>query len=361
VDQRWPASAPASVIADTVNTPSFEHLLTALPKAELHVHLEGSIEPPTLVELAARHGVSLTIEEAAARYAPGDFLQFIEAFKWATSFLRGPDDYALIARRFAESMRRQNVLYAEVILSVGIMFWRKQDPAANFAALREAASQVPGVRLAWIFDAVRQWGANSAMEVARVAAELRSPDVVAFGIGGDELAFPTREFRRVYEYAAIHGLHRLIHVGEIGGPDSVREAVELLGVERIGHGISVMRDERIMDFLAARGVPLELCPTSNLRTGALARQLGRETAGYEMHPLASFFRRGLPVTISSDDPAMFETTLSKEYVHAHRMGLQSVDLVAIAEASFQHAFLPVAEKAGLLDQFHSGTAALGLV
>jgi adenosine deaminase len=348
-----------------VNTPSIEHVLAALPKAELHVHLEGSIEPPTVVELAARHGVSLTIDEAAARYAPGDFLQFIEAFKWVTSLLRGPADYALIARRFAESMRRQNVLYAEVTLSIGIMFWRKQDPAANFAALREAASQVPGVRLAWIFDAVRQWGANAAMEVARVAVQLRSrdrsPDIVAFGIGGDELALPTSEFRSVYEYAANQGLHRLIHAGEIGGPESVREAVEILGAERIGHGIAVMRDERAMDFLAARGVPLEVCPTSNLRTGALARQLGRETAGYEQHPLASFFRRGLPVTISSDDPAMFETTVSSEYLHAHRMGLKPTELVHIAEASFHHAFLPAEDKAALLREFHSGTAALGLV
>ncbi len=361
MDQRRPSSAPATIIADTVHTPSFEHLLTAFPKAELHVHLEGSIAPATVVELAARHGVSLTIDEAAARYAPGDFLQFIEAFKWVTSLLRGPDDYALIARRFAESMRRQNILYAEVSLSVGVMFWRKQDPAANFAALQEAASQVPGVRLAWIFDAVRQWGAHSAMEVARVAAELLSSGVVAFGIGGDEIALPAREFRRVYEYAAGHGLHRLIHAGEIGGPESVREAVEILDAERIGHGIGVMRDERTMDFLAARGVPLEICPTSNLRTGALARQIGRETAGYDQHPLASFFRRGLPVTISSDDPAMFETTLSKEYLHAHRMGLQSVDLFRIAEASFQHAFLPAAEKAALLEEFRSGAAALGLV
>jgi aminodeoxyfutalosine deaminase len=344
-----------------VNTPSLETLLTALPKAELHVHLEGSIEPPTVVELAARHGVSLTVEEAAARYAPGDFAQFIEAFIWVTSFLRDPEDYALISRRFAESMRRQNVLYAEVTLSIGIMFRRKQDPEANFAALREAALQVPGVRLKWIFDAVRQWGASAAMEVARVAARLGSPDIVAFGIGGDELGLPTSDLRTVYEYVASQGLHRLIHAGEIGGPDSVREAIEILGAERIGHGIGVMRDERTMDFLAARGVPLEVCPTSNLRTGALAGQLGRETAGYEHHPLASFFRRGLPVTISSDDPAMFETTVSSEYLHAHRMGLPSVDLVRIAEASFHHAFLPDGEKAALLDEFHSGTAALGLV
>jgi aminodeoxyfutalosine deaminase len=344
-----------------MNTPDFEKLWTALPKAELHVHLEGSIAPVTVVELAARHGVTLTLEEAAARYAPGDFAQFIESFIWVTSFLRGPEDYALIARRFAESMRSQNVLYAEVTLSIGIMFRRNQDPAANYAALREAAAQVPGVRLVWIFDAVRQWGAAAAMEVARIAAELRSPDIVAYGIGGDELGLPTSDLRGVYEFVASQGMHRLIHAGEIGGPELVREAVEMLGAERIGHGIGVMRDERTMDFLAARGIPLEVCPTSNLRTGALARQLGQQTAGYEQHPLPTFYRRGLPVTLSSDDPAMFETSLSQEYVHVHRMGLTRMDMVRLAEASFHHAFLSSEERSALLEQFHSGVSALGLV
>ena len=344
-----------------MNTPDFEQLWTALPKAELHVHLEGSIAPATLVELAARHGVQLTVEEAAARYAPGDFAQFIESFIWVTSFLRGSEDYALIARRFAESMRRQNVLYAEVTLSIGVMFRRNQDPAVNYAALREAAAQVPGVRLVWIFDAVRQWGAAAAMEVARIAAELRSPDIIAYGIGGDELGLPTSDLRGVYEYVASQGMHRLIHAGEIGGPELVREAVELLGAERIGHGIGVMRDERTMDFLAARGIPLEVCPTSNLRTGALARQIGKPTAGYEQHPLPSFFRRGLPVTLSSDDPAMFETSVSREYALAHRMGLTPLDMVRLAEASFHHAFLSTEERRALLEQFHSGVSALGLV
>jgi aminodeoxyfutalosine deaminase len=344
-----------------MNTTSLEHRFAAMPKAELHVHLEGSIEPPTVVELAARHGVTLTVEEAAARYSPGDFAQFIEAFLWVTSFLRGPEDYALIARRFAESMQRQNVLYAEVTLSIGVMFRQNQDPAANFAALRDAAAEVPGVRLKYIFDAVRQWGAAPAMEVARIAAELRSPDIIAYGIGGDELGLPTADLREVYEYVASQGMHRLIHAGEIGGPELVREAVEILGAERIGHGIGVMRDERTMDFLAARGIPLEVCPTSNLRTGALARQIGRDTAGYEQHPLPSFFRRGLPVTLSSDDPAMFETTLTNEYVCASRMGLSNFEIVELAEASFEHSFLPPEEKRAMLEKFHSGVAALGLI
>ncbi len=236
------------MITNMTRTSLPESIFTALPKAELHIHLEGAIEPSTLVELAARHGVTLTAEDTAPRYAPGSFDEFIENFIWITSFLRGPQDYALIARRFAESLQRQNVLYAEVTLSIGVMIRRNQDPAANFAALRDAAAEVPGVQLKYIFDAVRQWGAAAAMEVARIAVELRSPDIVAYGIGGDELGLPTIDLRPVYEYVASQGMHRLIHAGEIGGPEIVRESVELLGVERIGHGIGVMRDERTMDF-----------------------------------------------------------------------------------------------------------------
>jgi aminodeoxyfutalosine deaminase len=341
--------------------PVSESVFTSLPKAELHVHLEGSIAPSTLVELAARHGVTLTPEETAPRYAPGTFDEFIQNFIWITSFLRGPEDYALIARRFAESLQRQNVLYAEVTLSIGVMFRRNQDPAANFSALRDAAAEVPGVQLKYIFDAVRQWGAASAMEVARIAAELRSPDIIAYGIGGDELGLPTIDLRPVYEFVASRGMHRLIHAGEIGGPEIVREAVELLGAERIGHGIGVMRDERTMDFISARNIPLEVCPTSNLRTGALARQIGSSTARYGQHPLLSFFRRGIPVTLSSDDPSMFETTLTDEYRHAHQMGFTPSEIVRLAEASFHHSFLEPEEKRAMLKKFHSGVAALGLV
>jgi aminodeoxyfutalosine deaminase len=341
--------------------PNHAEQLRKLPKAELHVHLEGTIEPSTVVELAARHGVAVTLEEAVARYAPGTFADFIQSFIWVTSFLRGPDDYALIARRCAEDLRRQNIVYAEVTLSIGVMLRRQQDPAANFAALREAAAQIPDIRLVWIFDAVRQWGAEPAMEVARIACELQSPDIVAYGIGGDELGLPTQELRGVYEYVASQGMHRLIHAGEIGGPEMVRESVEMLGAERIGHGISAMHDERTMELLVERGIPLEICPTSNLRTGALAAQLRTKHTGYEDHPLPRLLRRGVPVTLSSDDPAIFETTLTDEYLHAGRMGLSTDELVRLAEASFRHSFLPPSEKRALLEQFHSAVAALGLL
>lgn len=313
-----------------------------MPKAELHLHLEGSIEPATAVRLAARHGVGITEAEVRERYAPGDFAKFLDAFKWVTSFLRTPADYALITERLAEHLLAQNVVYAEVTLSIGVMLLRKQDALANLAAIRAAAAPFVsrGLRMQWIFDAVRQFGVAAAEEVVRLASQCVREDVVAFGIGGDELAVPAKDFVGVYESAGAAGLGRLIHVGEIGNATSVREAVELLGVTRIGHGIAAMNDPSVMGLLAEREVTLELCPTSNIRTGALARQIGKPSARVEEHPMKMFFDRNIPITISTDDPAMFETTLLEEYAHVHGvMGMAADSLLRVAEMGFENAFL----------------------
>jgi aminodeoxyfutalosine deaminase len=334
---------------ESVKTPSSQpdvrFLIHALPKAELHVHLEGSIAPRTAVELAPRHGVTISEQDVSACYAPGDFAFFLDAFKWVTSFLRTPADFALIAERLGEELLAQNVVYAEVTLSVGVMYLRKQDPLENFAAIRDATRQFEarGLRLNWIFDAVRQFGVPAAQEVARLAAECEKDGVVAFGIGGDETAIPAARFSKIYESLG-PGVGRLIHAGEIGSATDIREAVDALGVSRIGHGIAAMHDPRLMDILAERGVALEICPTSNLRTGALARQLGVPAARMPQHPLPLFVKCGLPVTISTDDPAMFETSLEAEYAHASGLGISAPDLIRIAEASFEHAFLQAEEK-----------------
>lgn len=341
----------------------FETLFAELPKAELHLHLEGSIEPATAVELAARHGVTLTAEEVTRRYAYQDFTGFLEAFKWVTSFLRTPADYALITECLAGQLLRQNVAYAEVTLSVGVMLRREQNVEANFAAICDASSRAKkkGLRLQWVFDATRQFGPEPAMEVARWAAQMKSAGVVAFGMGGDELALPAADFRRVYDYVAAEGLHRLVHAGEIGGPEAVLEAIELLGAERIGHGIAAMRHERIMDFVAAREIPLEICPTSNFRTGALARHLGRPAAKVEDHPLRRFLARGLCVTLSTDDPAMFHTDLLREYNLGLQMGLRPAELLRIAEAGFDFAFLSAEEKRSLREAFRTKTNSVRLL
>jgi len=347
-----------------VKLQNVETLLAALPKAELHLHLEGAVEPATVVELAARHGGALTPEEAAARYHYQDFAGFLEAFKWVTSFLRTPADYALITERLAKRLLAQSVVYAEVTLSIGVMLRRKQDPAANFAAICEAGRRAhkKGLRLQWIFDGVRQFGADAAMEVVRLAAQMKSEGVVAFGMGGDELALPAKDFGRVYDYAAGEGLHRLVHAGEVGGPEAVRDAVEILGAERIGHGIAGMHDLGLMKQLATRQVPLELCPTSNLRTGALALQLGQDTARAEQHPLKMFLERGMRVTLSTDDPAMFHTSLLAEYGLCAQMGLNSQQLVRLVEMSYEAAFLPEHDKRSLIEAIQNkGQGLLGLV
>lgn len=317
--------------------------LTPIPKAELHVHLEGSIWPRTVVELAARRGIAISEHEVALKYAPGDFSQFIEAYKWVTSLLLEPRDYALITERFCEYLLTQGVVYAEVTLSIGVMLLRKQDPLANFEAIRAAASAfVPrGVRINWIFDAARQFGVPQTMEVARLAAQAREDGVVAYGIGGNELALPTKELLPAYEFARNAGLNLVIHAGEIGPASFVREAIEILGVARIGHGIAAMQDEQLMRTLADRNVPLEVCPVSNIRTGALAKQLAKPAAETSIsdHPLKLLIDRGVPITLGSDDPAMFETTLLNEYASAANLGFSRNQLLALVRAGFKHSFL----------------------
>jgi adenosine deaminase len=319
--------------------------IASLPKAELHLHLEGSIQPPTVCELTARHGASVTEDEVRRRYAYRNFPEFIEAFIWVTSFLRDPQDFALIARDLAEHLLTQNVVYAEVTLSIGVMLLRKQQPEANFEALLHATEpfESRGLRFRWVFDAARQFGVDAAMQVVESAKRCNSKAIVAFGIGGDELRIPTEDFRPVYDRAGEIGLHRLMHAGEVGGPEKIREAVEILGVERIGHGIAAIHDPALMDLLAERKIPLEICPASNIKTAALAKQLRLENATIEDHPLPKLLRHGIPIVLSTDDPAMFHTTLNEEYANGARMGLREDELNRIVEMGFQYAFLPAGE------------------
>ena len=314
--------------------------VASLPKAELHLHLEGSIQPSTVCALTARHGVTVAEQEVRRRYAYQNFLEFLETFKWVTSFLRDPRDYALITHDLAEYLLSQRVIYAEVTISIGVMLLRKQRPEANFEAILAAAEpfESRGLHMNWIFDAVRQFGAEAASRVVEAAKQCASKSIVAFGIGGDELSVPTRELRPVYDQAAALGLHRLIHAGEVGGPEKIREAVELLGVERIGHGIAAVNEPALMDLLADRRIPLEICPQSNIRTGALALQLRRSDARMEDHPLPALFRHGIPVVLSTDDPAMFHTTLLNEYEQAHQLGMTENELQRLAQMSFDFAF-----------------------
>jgi adenosine deaminase len=323
-----------------MNPSSLSDRIASLPKTELHLHLEGSIQPATVCALTARHGVVMTEKEVRQRYAYRDFPEFIEAFKWVTSYLREPQDYALIARDLADYLLTQGVVYTEVTLSIGVMHLRKQRSEANFEALLRATEpfESRGLRFRWVFDAARQFGVDAAMDVVETANRCHSKEIVAFGIGGDELSIPTEAFRSVYDRAGQFGLHRLMHAGEVGGPEKIREAIELLGAERIGHGIAAINDPALMDLLAERQIPLEICPGSNVKTGALSLQLGRKDAKIGDHPLPKLLRHGIPIVLSTDDPAMFHTTLLEEYANASRMGLQEDELIRIVQMGFEHAF-----------------------
>jgi aminodeoxyfutalosine deaminase len=345
VDQRRQAAA-AALKRFPVNHRELPPKIEAMPKAELHLHLEGSIRPAIAVALTARHGIRITQDEVRRRYNYTDFTAFIEAFKWVTSFLRDPTDFALLATDIAEQLLAQNVVYAEVTLSVGVMMLRQQNPQANFEAILEAAEpfEHKGLRLNWIFDAVRQFGADLAYQVVDWAKRCNSPRIVAFGIGGDELSIPTKDFLSVYKHASYCGLRKLIHAGEIGGPQLIRDAVELLGVERVGHGIGAIHDPALMDLLAERRIVLEVCPASNLRTGALARQLGNQAASLVEHPLPQLLRHGIPVVLSTDDPSMFHTSLREEYRHAQEMGLSEAELAGLVANSFDFSFLTAEDR-----------------
>jgi adenosine deaminase len=328
--------------------------LRKLPKAELHLHLEGTLLPDRVMSLAKKYSVPLESDELRSRYTLRGFSQFLELYKWATSFLREPDDYAQLAQDAVAALHQQNVVYAEITLSIGVMLLRKQNVAENFQAIRKVFhrnhSSATGPQVQFIFDAVRQFGPTPAMQVARLAADLRTDGVVAFGLGGDELSLPLSNFRPAYQFASGHGLHLVCHAGETGGPEQIKDAIHILHAERIGHGIAAVRSAALMNVLAERQIPLEICPTSNLRTNALDIQLNAANSALSHHPLPKLFRHGIPVTISTDDPAMFHTTLLDEYSAALDMGLSLDELSRIARSSFAHAFLPEAARQSFLAQ-----------
>src|ERR1019366_9470697 len=275
-----------------------DDFLLQLPKAELHLHLEGSVEPETLHELDPARPV----EEFRELYRYADFDAFLKAFAAIGKRLRTPRDYGLITRRLLERLAAQNVRYAEIIVAAGVVLWKGQEFGPIFDAVREAAAESP-VEVNWILDAVRQFGVEHAMAVAKLAAERMDRQVVAFGIGGSEARGPAEWFTEVFAFAKSAGLHLTAHAGESMGPESVW-AVLRLGAERIGHGIAAVRDEELMRHLRDHDIPLEICLTSNLVTGVVKR--------LEDHPGRRLFDAGVPLTLSTDDPAMFGCTLVGE-------------------------------------------------
>lgn len=299
---------------------------------ELHLHLEGAIQPETLREIEP----ALTLEEIAAETSYSDFAGFIRSYVWVNRKLRSPGDYAVAAKRLFAYLEGQGVGYAEVTLSAGVVLWKKQDLGEVFDAVAREAERSPvGVR--WILDATRQWGAEAARPVFEFAAEHMEEGVVAIGLGGFEAEGPAHWFRDLYTQARDRGLRLTCHAGETTGPESVWDALDI-GAERIGHGIRAIEDPRLLEHLRDRSIPLEVCITSNLRTGAVA--------SLKEHPVRKLFDAGVPLILNTDDPALFECTLQSEYaLAARRFGFNEVELAGIAENARRFAFASASPRA----------------
>jgi len=338
--------------------------ILSLPKAELHLHLEGTVDPHTLSELSHKHTAPfpwennrykplpdshrpLTLAEARALYEYEHFTGFLLAFKAVTERMRDPEDYELVTYRMMQKLAAERVLHAEVFVSVGVVFWRGQEFDPLFEGMergRLRGERDFGVSLLWIFDAVRHFGPEEGHKVLDKALHFQNRNVVGIGIGGDERQAGPELFEGVYKRAARHGLRLSVHAGETIGPESIRLALDLLNAERIGHALHAGQDPELMQRLVRDRVPLEICISSNVRTGCCG--------GYAAHPVRRYFEQGALVTLNSDDPEMFETSLAREYQIAHdHFGFSQGELKQLARNSFEASWLPAGRKKEFLKMF----------
>jgi adenosine deaminase/aminodeoxyfutalosine deaminase len=327
--------------------------LRLLPKVELHLHLEGSTEPETLVALSQRHDAEpMTLADARRLYTYKDFLGFMDSYKAMSARLQTPEDYELITYNMVRSLAAQGVVHAEVYVSFGILYyWRKVEVEPYMEAIergRIRGEQEFGTTLYWLIDAVRHFGAEEAARVFRKAAELRAqyPSIIGIGIGGDEARGPASLFKESYAEAKAAGLRLTAHAGESGGPidgpASIWAAINI-GAERIGHGLAAQHDPQLLEVLAQRQIPIEINVTSNIRTGCCR--------SFDEHPLRSYFDSGLMVTLNSDDPPMFGSNLLGEYILAYeRFGFTLEQLRELAANAVEASFLPPTRKLALLRQ-----------
>jgi adenosine deaminase/aminodeoxyfutalosine deaminase len=295
------------------------------PVAELHLHLEGSVEVETLLELDS----SLTREEIARATSYTDFEGFIQSYIWVNRELNSPEHYALAARRLFEKLAAEGVVYAEVTISAGVILWKQQDFASIYEAVQREAG-LSKIKVRWILDATRQFGVSAAKAVFDLAAERVNDGVVAIGLGGFEGGGPARWYGELYKEARGRGLRLLCHAGETTDAGSVWEALEI-GAERIGHGIRAIEDPELVEHLRAKNIPLEICITSNVRTGAVG--------SLKEHPVRRLYDAGVPIILNTDDPALFDCSLPGEYELARRQfGFTEEEIEGLARNSFLYSF-----------------------
>jgi aminodeoxyfutalosine deaminase len=340
----------------TESRPDLASFIAGLPKAELHVHHVGSASPRIVAELAARHpsaGVPADVDKLADYFTFSDFGHFIEVYLSVVELIRNAEDVRILTYEIAREMVGQNIRYAELTITPYSSVNRGIAAEAFLEAIEDArlaAERELGIVLRWCFDIPGEAGLPSAAETARIATELTPAGLVSFGLGGPEIGVPRPQFAPYFDAARAIGLHSVPHAGETTGPDTIWDAIRVLGAERIGHGTSATQDPRLLAYLAERQIPLEVCPTSNIATRAVAE--------LSKHPLPAMVEAGVLVTINSDDPPMFSTDLNTEYlIAAQLLGLDQAGVAGLARNAVTASFAPDAVKASLLAEIDGYLAA----
>ena len=324
-----------------------EAFIAGLPKAELHVHHVGSASPRVVAALAARYEGATAVPadpQALAEYFTfTDFAHFIQVYLSVVDLVRDAEDVRALTYGVAEDMARQQIRYAELTVTPYSSVRRGIPDVAFMEAIEDArtcAERDFGVVLRWCFDIPGEAGLESAEETARLALEVGAEGLVSFGLGGPEIGVPRPQFKPYFDRARAAGLHSVPHAGESTGPETVWDALRVLGAERIGHGTQAVKDPKLVDYLGEHRIPLEVCPTSNLATRVVER--------IEEHPIRQMVDAGLMVTVNSDDPPMFGTDLNTEYaVAAKLLDLDAAGVAGLARNAVEASFLDRAGKAGL--------------
>ncbi|MBT2383459.1 adenosine deaminase [Streptomyces sp. ISL-11] len=323
-----------------------DSFIAGLPKAELHVHHVGSASPRIVAELAARHPdspVPTDPEALADFFTFRDFAHFVQVYLSVVDLIRDAEDVRLLTYEVARDMARQNIRYAELTVTPFSSTRRGIPDAAFVEAIedaRKSAATELGVELRWCFDIPGEAGLDAAEETTRIACELKPEGLVSFGLGGPEIGVPRPQFKPYFDRAIAEGLHSVPHAGETTGPQTIWDALNDLRAERIGHGTSAAQDPKLLAHLAEHRIPLEVCPTSNLAT--------RAVADLDEHPVKEMVAAGVLVTINSDDPPMFGTDLNREYgVAARLLELDAKGVAELAKNAVDASFMDGAGKAAL--------------
>jgi len=329
--------------------------IAGLPKAELHVHHIGSASPRIVAELAARHpaaGVPASEELLADYFTFQDFGHFIQVYLSVVDLIRDAEDVRMLTYEIARDMAEHTIRYAELTITPYSSVHRGIAAEAFLEAIedaRVAAERDLGVMLRWCFDIPGEAGIPSAELTAHLATEMTPPGLVSFGLGGPEIGVPRAQFKPFFDQARAIGLHSVPHAGETTGPDTIWDAITLLGAERIGHGTSSVRDPELLAYLAENRIALEVCPTSNVAT--------RAVASIAEHPLPDMVKAGVIVTINSDDPPMFSTDINREYaIAAELLDLDEIQLGGLAKDAVEVSFAPPEVKLALRTEIDSYVA-----